>query len=50
MAAPVICLMSSLVGLQGPWAIVAASLPPFLMMPAGARSRDLGGSLSPWTT
>lgn len=45
-AAPVICLMSSLVGLQGPRAVEAASLSPSLM---GARSRHLGGSLSPWT-
>lgn len=45
--APVICLMSSLVGLQGPWAVGAASFLPSLMTSAVARrSRDLVGSLS----
>lgn len=47
--APGIWLMSSsLVGLQGPWAVGAASSPPSLMTSAEARrSRDLVGSLSP---
>lgn len=34
-ATPVICLMSSLVGLQGPWAVEAASLLPSLMTSDG---------------
>lgn len=46
--APVICLMSSLMGLQGPWAVGAASFPPSLTTSAEARgSRGLVGSLSP---
>lgn len=46
--APVICLMSSLMGLQGLWVVGAASFPPSLMTSAGARSsRNLVGSLSP---
>jgi hypothetical protein len=46
--APVICLLSSLVGHQGLWAVEAASFPPSLMTSAGARSsRNLVGSLLP---
>lgn len=46
--APVICLMSSLMGLRGPWAVGAASFPPSLLTSAGVRgSRGLVGSLSP---